>query len=157
MLLLLTGALGLANSADAAPVKIETPVVIRSYSIPGGDPQITRAELVRFKDTTSAGHLVDMVAEFVPTYGQATNMLPAPMGQPGLTSVLFKFKDDRAIAALVRAGQSDNLSGPHGCRIFMDPSKGKPAKDDFANLVHWCANAVALANIDPAAISAGSQ
>jgi hypothetical protein len=156
ILTLLAAVLALGTQANDEPVKIDPPKVVRGYVIPGVDPQVVRAELVRFDRTTTAADMVDMVAEFVPTYGQANNMVPLQMGQQGLTSVLFKFKNDRAIAALVRSGQSDNLSGPHGCRIFMDPAKGKPTSDEFAKIVHWCANAVALANIDPSVFSPGS-
>lgn len=151
-------AVALSASPSTAQVgKAEVPTLIRSFQLPGTNPEIARAELVRFSAPTTAAHLVDLVAEFVPAYGQAGGMQPLQMGPEGLTSVLFKFKDQRAIAAMVRAGASDSLAGPFGCRIFMNPSAGKPDPKAFAKIVHWCANAITVGNIDPTGIVANPR
>ena len=150
-------AIALTTPGFAQETTIVAPKILRSFALPGVDPQIARAELVRFGTTTSAAHLVGIVAEFIPSYGQATNLRPLQMGPQGLTSMLYQFKDKRAIAVMVRAGESDNLAGPHGCRIFMDSSKGTPKSQDFGKIVHWCANAITVGNIDPSAFSPNAR
>lgn len=147
------GLLLCAAPAHAQGTNRVAPTLVRSFEVSGLDPKIARAELVRFPAPTTMADLVDLVAGFVPTYGQAGDMQPLQMGPEGLTSVLLKFKDQRAIAAMVRAGEGDQLGGPFGCRIFMDPSVGRPEPQTFASIVHWCANAITVGNLDPSAIA----
>lgn len=136
------------------PVKPAAAVVIRSAAITGLDPAIARAELVHVGKAATADDLVDLAAVFIPTYGQASGMTPVNFGGAGMTSVLYKFKDQRAIVVMVHGPEPAHLTGPFACRMFMDPTRGKPDPAKYAQLVHWCANMVTLGNIDPTAIAA---
>lgn len=154
--LLLCGAASgqeISDSAPTAPDAAPTYAVIRSYAPEGFEPAIAQGQLVALPAGTPAAHaLVDMVTEFVPAYGQATNFQPMNLGTGGMNSVLYQFRDQRSIVVMVHADQPAHLAGPHGCRIIANAAAGTPAPDQFAKIVHWCANAVVLSNLDPGAI-----
>ncbi|CAA9517658.1 MAG: hypothetical protein AVDCRST_MAG91-2003 [uncultured Sphingomonadaceae bacterium] len=95
---------------------------------------------------------MDLAAEFIQSHGQATSMLPVNFGGVGMTTVLYKFRDRRAIVVMVHAPEPAHLAGPFACRIFMDLNQGTPDRAKFAQLVHWCANSVTLGNVESGAV-----
>lgn len=125
--------------------------VVRRFAVAGLDQQIAYAELIDTKRKLPLTSAADLVAEFVPTFGQAVDIIPMPIDEMRGIAVLFKFRDQKAVATFVEgeiAGSSEHFA----CRIVMDAYKGKPESRQFLTLNRWCMHAVSLANLDAAAI-----